>query len=102
MPRKVVNKGPRSKPAKGWNPPKGPKQRRAFAARHGAACFLKKRTTKTGLKDYEFPVCNRSGSYDCRGILSAFRRAKQNRDIKTAAKAKRLGKRSGCAWARKD
>ena len=88
----------------GWKaaePPRGPRQRRTFASKHGVSCFLKVETTKTGLKDYGYPICNKQGNPDCRGALAAFNRARQQKDTPVARKALRRGKQLGCGWAQR-
>jgi len=92
-------------PSKGlgaWAPPKSQSARSAFAQQHGKRCFLRVRTSKRGGKPYySYPVCDAKGKFSCLGSRSAYQRALQQGDRKTAAKAKRQAKAGGCEWAQK-
>lgn len=90
-----------SKPSKGWkrSAPKRGVERHLIYKRCGSRCFLKPSTQG-------FPICsayrNKTGRTlckpDCRGLLSAERRAKQYKYEGIARKARRIAKSSGCSW----
>ncbi len=61
----------------------------------GPKCFLDPKRLK-------YPVCaKQSGKIDCRGVASAKQRASQQHRKDLVAKADRIARRVGCAWARK-
>lgn len=81
---------------KGWRKraPLTISERRELLEKYGRRAFL--------LPDeLKFPVVDKKGRYDCMGILSAFRRARQYGYDDVAEKALRLAKRIGCEWAKR-
>jgi len=82
---------------KGWGKvaPRTTNERRALLARCGRAAFL----DPDGLR---FPVMPKAGGcvVDCRGARVAYSRARQYGHRAVAARAKRIGERGACAWAR--
>jgi hypothetical protein len=86
-----------AKSAKGWRKaaPKGKRQRRAVISRCGRSAFLMPDALK-------FPVVGKSGGCapDCRAVRAALYRARQHGYVEVAGKARALGRRLGCSWAR--
>jgi len=86
-----------SKSTKGWKrrAPHLTSERRALKARCGTKAFLEP-------KQLKFPIVAKTGgcAIDCAGLEAALRRARQFHHRKAAAKAKRLGRRASCHWAR--
>ena len=70
---------------RGWKraSPKRGKERSAMKKKCGAKCFLNPKTNG-------YPVCNKSCKYDCRGIQSAYNRARQFKRNEIADKAEKL------------
>jgi hypothetical protein len=82
----------RNNPSRGWAkiaPRKGRERHTMYKMNKN--CFLK--------PPESFPVCRRgSRKPDCRGILAAYRRAKQYGYYGVAKKAKRLARSRKCSW----
>ncbi len=112
----AIARRPARKPARGWSAvkPRGRFQRiKILRACGGERCFLDPQRLA-------FPICQRcrgqvcSCRADCRGLLSAFRRACQThcgwkragmrdiaaRRLATARKAVLRARREGCSWVR--
>ena len=104
--RKVGSRSKKSKksPTKGWanEAPKKGRERNIMLKDCGSKCFLE--PSKKG-----FPVCkanrSRSGKSsckpNCKGIISAYVRAKQWKHYATAKKAIKLAKKYGCSSLKK-
>jgi hypothetical protein len=93
--------------ASGWKDakPHTKEERRQVFQNHGEKCFLRPNELK-------YPVCDRNGRFDCRGIVAAkfwadtaetkavkkTRKSKRPYSFKKVSrKAKRLGLKLGCA-----
>lgn len=80
-------------PAKGWKAPKTKAARKRMLKKHGEQCFLDPANLK-------YPVCNRLGNVDCRGLAAAkARAASQGRDD-LAAKADEMAQGQSCSWSK--
>jgi len=101
MARKAKVGWPKRKPRSGL-------QRRELKAACGAKAFLDP-------KKLAYPVMKKGCNFDCQGVSSAYKRARQQRSMaqnagmsheaayhnRIAKKAHTLGKRLGCLWARR-
>lgn len=84
----------RGRPTKGWASaaPKNPSDRYAVKFRCGNECFL----DPQGMK---YPVCSKHTKdckIDCRGVRAAYNRARQYKNTRIAALAKKILKEHGC------
>lgn len=77
------------------------RQRRRKIQQCGAGCFLDCCSTKARKAGHpRYPICERGCEPDCSSVLKAYRRAAQQHERKLKQKAKAIGKRIGCAWAK--
>ena len=86
----------RKSPSRGWikSYPKIKSQRALLYHNCGSKCFLEPKKLK-------YPICtkrSRTCKPDCRGILSAYKRSRQFKDIKTSRKASKIAKNQKCKW----
>ena len=85
-----------SETAKGWarRAPKKPKDRRELLYRCGARAFLDPKKMK-------YPIMGKNAPcvIDCTGVRAAESRAGRYAP-RLATKAKKIGRRAGCAWTR--
>ena len=82
---------------KGWGKafPKTRSKRKSMKSRCGSTCFLKP-------SELKYPICSRGCSPDCRGLLAAYRRARQsNRAPSVARRALSIARRKRCSWIKK-
>ena len=85
--------------AKGWSKvaPKTKKERESVYNRGGAECFLDPNPEDKGASRY--PICRKTDAQiDCRGLLAAFIRARQQGENDIARKAFNKAKREKCPW----
>lgn len=96
--------------AAGWkyDKPHTEEERKELLKKHGKDCFLRP-------EELKYPICNKEGEPDCRGIIAAkfwadvaetkakkAKKAKKTRKKrpysfkKVSSKAKRMGKKLGC------
>lgn len=71
----------RGSPTRGWSPSKRITDRRKQKSRCGSKCFLLPSETK-------FPICDSDCTVSCKGVVSAYVRAKQWKYPTVAKKAK--------------
>ncbi len=104
MARKLAKKGSHrsARSTKGWStsaPKKTTERWRAYK-RCGAGAFLRFNRKDPAASGY--PIVGkraRGCKPDCRGLRTAYSRAKQFRQTKIAGKAIGIARRAGCAWA---
>jgi hypothetical protein len=82
--RRTRSRG-RGSATRGWGnkSPNRKWKRREMYAKYGSRCFLSP-------KNLKFPICDRNGLIDRRGVESAYVRAKQYKYADVARKANRL------------
>ena len=81
----ILNKS--AKTSKGW----GNTSKRLDRSSLPANCFLGKKMS--------YPFCNNDARIDCKGLLAAKQQASMKRKKSMVKKAKKMGKKHGCAWA---
>ncbi len=91
-----------AKPEKGWTKKvrKRTTRRREQLERCGPVCYLEPGTGERGSRP-KYPVCSKNSCEPtCGGTQAAFNRARMQRNKKVERKAKRLGRKLGCRWAK--
>lgn len=93
----------KKKRAAGWRTaaPRTQAETRRLYRHCGPQAFLLPNATDPELS--KFPVMSKGSqvcAFDCRGLRSAFSRARQYGQPKVARKALKLARKSACAWAR--